>query len=274
MKNRSKTKEMPQMRVRVQPFANPKERQEFLMNLAISAEFEMRHRGLLEFYGKDLIAYKQKNTSDKNCNEFLRVMSKFMTDWLEDKCPSSWKKCQPSFWEEFIFTFYPHSMKISPNKKEVETFLSQLRKFVRWLDRRAGTSWYPVIEEYASEAGPELKICEHLLNDILLSDFPRIHHDDWNLEQDYEKIKQKFNKFTDRLDSIFEVTSMIEDSIVLTEFNSNRTYYIKGLPCKLIKPGIIMSGAIGKRSGEIVWNWYQTEGIYPQRGKNYITLLS
>jgi hypothetical protein len=274
MKNRSKTKEMPQVKVWVQPFANPKERQEFLMNLAISTEFEMRHRGLLEFYGKDLIAYKRGHASDKNCNEFLRVFSKFMTDCLEDKCPSSWKECQPSFWEEFIFTFYPHHIKISPNEKEVETFLSQLKKFVRWLDQRAGTSWYPVIEEYASEAGPELKFCEHLLNGLFLRDFPRIHHDDWNLEKDYEKIEQKFNQFSDRLDSLFEVTSMIEDTIVLTEFNSNRTYYIKGLPGKLIKPGIIMSGAIGKRSGEKVWDWYETECIYPQRGKNYVTLVS
>ncbi|MEH7331629.1 hypothetical protein V7161_03265 [Neobacillus drentensis] len=253
-------------------FANPKERQEFLMNLAISSEFDMRHRGLLQYYGKDFIAYKREKPSDHNRNEFLRVISKFMANCLEDNCPPSWQQCQSAFWEELIFTFFPHSMKITPNEKEVETFLFQLKKFVRWLDRRTGTSWYSVVEKFAREAGSELTICEWLLNALFLNDFPRIHHSDWNRNQDIEKVHQKFNQCSDKLDSIFEVTSRIEDTVVLTEFDTNRTYYIKGLPSKLIETGIIMSGMIGKRRGELVWNWFQTEGIYPQRGKKYLAL--
>jgi hypothetical protein len=266
--------QMPQMKVFMHPFATPEERQQFLKDLAISAEFEMRHRGLLQFYGKDFIAYKRAKPSDTNRNEFLSVISKFMTDCLEDHCPSSWKQCQPSFWEEFIFICFPHYMKISPNEKAVEIFQYQLKKFVRWLDKREGTSWYPIVEKYVTDAFSELKICERLLNYLYLRDFPRVHQRDWNPQQDLDKLHQKFNQFTDTLDSVFELTSMIEDTTILTEFDSNRTYYIKGLPRNLLKQGLIMSGVIGKRKGEFTWNWFQTEAIYPNRGKKYISFTN
>jgi len=278
MKNNRHTKHRrhagnkPEVQMRVHQFANPNERQEFLINLAISSEFEMRYRGLLEYYGKEFIAYKQLEPSDKKRNEFLRIMSKFMTDCLEDKCPSAWQRCEPSFWEELLFTFYPHSMKISSEEKEVENFLSQIKKFVMWLDKRVGTSWYSIVEEYSDLASSELKSCEHLLNGLFLNDFPRIYFDDWGPEQDIERINHQYAQCTDTLSSIFEVTSIIEDTVVLTEFDTNRTYYIKGLPYKLVKIGMIMSGIIGKKRGELTWNWYQTDGIYPQRGKNYLTL--
>ncbi|WP_077620070.1 hypothetical protein [Bacillus sinesaloumensis] len=145
----------------------------------------MRYRGLLEYYGKDFIAYKKEKPSDKKRNEFLRIISKFMTHYIEDDCPPSWKQCPASFWELFIFSFYPDHIKLSPTEQEVEIFLYQLKEFVRWLDKRSGTSWSPIIEQYSLEAFPELKICERSINWIFLRGFPRIHHNDWNLEQDH-----------------------------------------------------------------------------------------
>ena len=277
MKKRSHTKPrptetQPEVRMRVHHFESPNERQEFLKNLAISSEFEMRYRGLLDYYGKEFIDYKKQKPTDKNRNEFLRIISKFMTECLEDNCPSSWQQCQPSFWEELIFTFYPHCMQISTEEKEVETFLSQLKYFVKWLDKRVGTSWYPIVEEYSFIARSELKACEHLLNGLFLNDFPRIYQSDWDPEQDIEKINHKFEQCTDRLNSIFKVTSIIEDTVLLSEFETNHTYYIKSLPYKLIEIGMIMSGIIGKKSADLTWNWFQTDGIYPQRGKTYIKI--
>lgn len=266
-------KKMPEVTVRKHVFANPKERQEILMNLAISSEFEMRYRGLFEYYGKDFIAYKLENPSNNKRNEFLRILSNFMTDCLEDTCPSSWDKCGTSFWEELIFTFYPLHMKISKHEKEVENFLSQLKNFVRWLDRRAGTSWYSIVEIFSQEAVSDLQTCEHILNSLFLNDFPLIHNNDWNPEKDIEKLNKNYAECTDKLNSIFEVTSIIDDAIVLKEFNSNRIYYIEGLPCKWILPGLIMSGVIGKKSDDITWSWFQTDGIFPQRGKKYLILI-
>ncbi|PFO09722.1 hypothetical protein COJ85_00925 [Bacillus sp. AFS076308] len=163
-------------------------------------------------------------------------------------------------------------MHISTEEKEVETFLSQLRYFVKWLDKRVGTYWYLIVEEYTFIASSELKACEHLLNGLFLNDFPRIYQTDWDPEQDIDKINHKFKQCTDRLNSIFEVTSIIEDTFLLSEFETNYTYYIRGLPYKLIEIGMIMSGIIAKKSTDLTWNWFQTDGIYPQRGKTYITI--
>ena len=113
-----------------------------------------------------------------------------------------------------------------------------------------------------------------LLNGLFLNDFPRIYKSDWNPEQDIEKINHKFEQCTYRLNSLFEVTSIIEDTFLLSEFETNQTYYIRGLPYKLIEIGMIMSGIIGKKSADLTWNWIQTDGIYPQRGKTYITIMN
>lgn len=89
-----------------------------------------------------------------------------MTDILVDSCSPSWKQCQSSFWEEFIFDCIPQYIKITPQEKEVEKYLFQLKKFTKWFDHLAGTSWSPVVEAFAEEATPDLKNCERLLNHL------------------------------------------------------------------------------------------------------------
>ena len=62
---------------------------------------------------------------------FLYVLGKYLTEYLEDDCPSSWETCQPSFWDEFIFSFYPFHIHVTPNEKEVERFLSEFSTYRR-----------------------------------------------------------------------------------------------------------------------------------------------
>ncbi|MCM3766425.1 hypothetical protein [Neobacillus niacini] len=262
-----RSKNGPEVRMRVHHFANPEERQQILMDLAISSQFQMRYRGLFEYYGKDFIAYKREKPSDKNRNEFLRVMSMYMANYLEDDCPPSWKLCQASFWEDFIYSFYPDHIKFSPNQKSVENFLDQLKKFVRWLDKRSGTSWYSTVEPYTSEAFPDLKICEKVLYRLVLHHFPRIHHADWNFQKDVERINQEFIQCTEEVESRFKVTTIIGTTVVVSELKTNCTYYVKDLPSDLLAPGFTLSGVIGKKSGEQTWNWYITVGIHPPKGR-------
>jgi hypothetical protein len=252
------------------PMGTPQERQKLFNDLAISSEFEMRNRGLVFYYGKDLIAYKREKPTDQNRNEFLRILSKFMTDCLEDNCPSSWDQCESSFWEKFIYYFYPQNLKISPTLKEAEHFLFQLKEFVRWLDKRVGTHYYPLIEKYSTEAAPDLKSSEYLLYSLFMRDFPQANSDGWDPELDIERLTQNGTQYTDSLEGVFEVTSKIEDTILLTDISSTQTYYVKGLPSDFINLGMILSGVIGKRKREKQWNWYITVGVNPPQAKNYI----
>ena len=48
-----------------------------------------QYRGHFLFYGKDFITYKLERPYDKDRNEFLRILSNFMSNVLEDHCPSS-----------------------------------------------------------------------------------------------------------------------------------------------------------------------------------------
>jgi hypothetical protein len=278
MKNRNKKRNigfirMPQVSIRAIPINSPEEREEIFRNLATSSEFDMRPSGVFEYYGKDFITYKRLDSSDKARNEFLRVIAKFMTECLEDNCPPSWKQCHPAFWEELIFTYYPHEMHFSPDNKESEKFIAQLLKFVRWLDKHVGTSWYPIVEEYSLIAFPDLQKCEKLLNFLVLRDFPRIHHEEFNSREDIEKFTKNYNQCPLKIDGFFEATSIIDDFIVLTNLETGRTYCVQGLPAALILPGMTFDGTIGKQNDDLYWHLYVSIGIYPQRGKKYIAYI-
>lgn len=259
---------MPEIKAWAIPMATPQDRKNVFMDLAISSEFGMRNRGLVFYYGKDLIAYKRENPSDENRNEFLRILSKFMTDCLEDDCPSSWEQCGSSFWEKFIYHFYPQNITISQTRKETDNYLIQMKKFARWLDKRVGTDYFPIIEKYSTEAAPNLKSCEQLLNILFLRAFPQAFSHNWNPDLDIERLTLYGTQFSKSQEGVFDVTSKIEDTFVLTDLNSNQSYYVKDLPSEYVEVGMILSGVLGKRKGEKHWNWYITVAINPQQAKN------
>lgn len=244
-----------------------------LTNLKVSAEFDMRHRGLFEYYGKDLIAYKNNYRFQRNCNEFLRDFSKYMTDYLEDNCPPAWDKCNASFWEELIFAYIPLILKVTPQRKEAEKFLSQLKHFVRWLDRRIGTSWYGVVENYVRQAKPALVQCEQLLNEIFLTDFPKLYQDDWDFKLDIEESEQEFQETTDRLSSVFEVTGVMEDVVLVNELKTKHCYQLQGLPNPFLFPGMLLDGVLGKRNDELFYRWFLTNNLFPAGAKKFIVVI-
>lgn len=272
-KKNSSTKNMPEIKAWAIPMTTPQERKNVFMDLATSSEFGMRNRGLVFYYGKDLLAYKREKPSDQARNEFLRILSKFMTDCLEDDCPSSWGLCGSSFWEKFIYYFYPQNISISQTMKETDNFLFQLKKFAHWLDQRVNTQYYPIIETYTTEAAPYLISCEHLLNFLFLKHFPKAYSDNWDPEQDIEELALSGTQYQNTKEGVFEVTSKIEDTCVLTDLSSHHTYYVKDLPADYVELGMILSGVIGKRKREKYWYWYISVAINPPQAKNYLPVF-
>jgi hypothetical protein len=266
-RNASQASSMPEVSVRVVPFTNTKERTEFFKNLAISSEFDMRQRGLLEYYGKDFITYKLEDPTNEKRNEFLRVIAQYMTTHLEDNCPPSWKACHSPFWEELIFAMIPHSLQINPNQNEAETYLSELKMFVKWLDKRAGTNWYPVVADFVKAASSDLIICESILHAIFLNHYPKLFQDDWNPFEDIENQEREYEQCADQVNSFFVVTRILDDLIELTDYRTDRMYQLKGLPTELMKPGLIMIGSIGRKRDDLYFKWYHTGGIYPPRAR-------
>ncbi|MFD1037797.1 hypothetical protein ACFQ3N_05155 [Virgibacillus byunsanensis] len=257
----------------VHKFSHPDEHKEYIEKLKISSEFDMRYRGLVLFYGDDLITYKLKHRTSKRVNEFLRIFSKYLTDHLEDNCPSSWKECQPSFWEEFIFACYPHYMQISIKQRESDIFLAQLKKFVYWLDQRSGCSWYEVVEKYAEEALSELRASEQVLNNLLLYSFPHLNTKSWNPTQDMTRIENNLKTCNETINSIFEVKHLADNIVTVCDIDSTQTYQIVNFPVKKLLPGYLLDGSMGKMHDDIYWTWHFTEGIYPQKAKKYIRFI-
>jgi hypothetical protein len=263
-----------QVKVRKIPINSDKERTEIIRNIEISSQFNMRYRGLFEYYGKDFIEFKLEKPRDQNRNEFLRLISTYMAHHLEDSCPSSWEECPLSFWEELIITLYPLHMKVTPQQKEVEKFLIQLTIFARWLDKNRQTSLFPVIEKFKKEYRSELEDCEKVLNALYSKHFPSLHESgSSNAEQEMRAIINNIERFSDTKESLFEVTGQLENMIVLNDLDSKQNFYVKGLPSKLIKTGLLLNGTIGKIRGEMSWNWCLTEGVYPYNAQHYFVMV-
>jgi hypothetical protein len=258
------------IRVRAHPFANRGEYTKMLDNLHISSLFKMRHRGLLDFYGDDLIEYQRQNQNDPARTQFLEVFSNYLTTYLEDACPSSWQECKPEFWEEFLTTYYPSLMKISPQEKEVEKFLSEFKKFTRWLDNRIGTTFYETVKTYTAKCSEELKQCEILLNRLFLHTFPKLHNPDSDPREDVSHLHQQFKGYDETTSSVFEVRNLNYSIIVATALDSHLTYNIKGLPFEHITPGTIISGTITKKKGDWIWTWFYPEGVFPPSSREYL----
>jgi hypothetical protein len=246
-------------------FPSPRDQQVFLMHLAISSEFDMRYRGLLEFYGNDLIAYKQEKHKDPARNEFLRILANYLTTILENHCPSSWQECQPPFWEEFIVNCIPHLMKITSEEKEVESILFQLKKFSRWLDKRIGTSCSKVIEVYSEEAKADLKVCERLLNQ-----HPNLHLRDCDPHKEFEKAPKKISSKNNTIFSCFEITGINENNVVLTDIKTGKVYHIQNLPCELDTLGFFITGELRKKSNENAFESIVIDSVFPPKAKTYM----
>ncbi|MFT8320617.1 MAG: hypothetical protein ABF649_06900 [Bacillus sp. (in: firmicutes)] len=258
--------------IRLRPIESPQDRKKLLKKIQISSHFNMRFSALYEFYGDDLIDYKQDHFSDSTCNEFLRIFSRYMTDYLKEKTPSSWEECKEAFWEKLILLYFPLSIKITPNIKETKKFISELQKFTQWLDHRANTNSAEIISKFNKEFD-EINSCEYLLNHLILTNYPNIHQKNWDCEDDFIEMDKEFFKFTHSIDGLFVVTSIIFDTVGLTEIDTNQIYHLKGLPLHLMERGMILHGIIGKKTNDMFWKWHQTERIYPQSAKKYFLFV-
>lgn len=260
--------------VRVKAFmhqlSGPDERKEYLDMLLLGSKFDMRARAIFFFYGPDLIAYKRKHPTSPKVNEFLRIFSAYLTTQLEDDCPPSWAECGPSFWEELFTTALPHSIRVSVNKKEISHFLVQLKRFVLWLDKRSGCSWYQVVEKYVEEYKHELQVCEDLINELHLAAFPKLHQNGWDPVKDMERISSELKACSATLAGLFEVRETTDLITTIHDLNSSTTYQVVHFPAKKQIPGILIDGVIGKTEEDFYWTWYFTEGVFPNGAKKYI----
>lgn len=184
--NHREREKSPETRIKLIPLTGTQSRSEILKKIEISSQFNMRYRGLYEYYGDDLIAYKKENPADYFRNEFLRTFSSYLTDYLEDNMPTSWHKCKKSFIELLLLIHLPNALKISQERNSMQHFISEFKKFSIWLDHREKTTWTKMSASYG-QTFHELQLCEDLLNRLYLQMYPQFFASDW----DYQKIYQE-----------------------------------------------------------------------------------
>ncbi|SHG88884.1 hypothetical protein [Ornithinibacillus halophilus] len=266
----------PKIEIRsfVKIFSRPDEHKEVLEMIQIGAEFNMPNRAIMEFYGRDLIAYKRRYKSNEQVNHFLHILSHYMKEYYDKDCPKSWKECQPSFWEELLITYLPTIIKISVNQIETRQFLFQLKKFVRWLDKTTGSSWYEKVSADIEEYKMELIACEATLNDVFQSMYPKIHDSDWDPRKDIHTIINRMEECTDTFHSLFEVLEINGEVITVCDNELKLPFHILGFPTAHLQIGMMLCGMIGKESGDNYWTWYITDGIYPHKAGEFIQMVN
>ncbi|RXI96639.1 hypothetical protein DS745_23350 [Anaerobacillus alkaliphilus] len=256
------------VRVLAIPNNGPHHQKEILTKLSIGREFGMRFRGVYEFYGNDLIEFKLKNPKSRSRNEFLRVLAQYVTEYLEDVCLSSWN--EPDFWEEFIILYYPCFIQVTSQEKEVEKFVSELKRFLHWIDIKYKIPLFKTIDSYIKEMFLELKDCEATINRLYKHEFPNFLNEDCNIQTDFFGRLDKLEEFPEKKDTLFEIKSLNRVYLVVTELETNENFYLKGLPSATVYPGMIISGSIGRKKGDWAWTWGIPENVFPKSSKKYL----
>lgn len=252
---------------------NEHERKRMIEKIALCSQFGMRYQGLVRFYGNDLIGYQEKIGANKNGTEFLRVLANHFANTDDEMPPSSWQDCNHQFWEELIFSYFPHIMKISKSQNQSVRFLFQLKKFVRWLDKQKETTFSQMVEQLVQEAMIELVPCEHMLNELFTIEYPTIHSNDWDFKKEINVAQKKLESAVALYNSVFQVLKIQKGIVDLKDLDKKRTYQVTLLPCARIKEGVLLNGMIGKQKGDFYWEWMITEGVYPNKAKQYIQFV-
>lgn len=271
--NKNQKRNKSETKVKIIPLPDSQDRHKFLKKLAISSHFNMRYRGLFEYYGDDLIEYKQQDIEDDKRNKFLTIFSSYITTYLEDDMPPSWQQCNSSFVERLIYLYLPYSLKISYGKKEIEIFVHELKKFCLWLDQRKNTSFSEHLKSCSYDIHGLID-CEHLLNHLTLKMFPHYYQPNWNYKEDSKNLKRKEASCQRLEDGIFQITQINQGIIMLTDIHTNHSYQVAGLPTeKFISTGMLLHGIMGIKEKELYWDWISTLGVYPEKAKRYFVFI-
>lgn len=254
----------------LESIACPNEKREFLEKVGICLKFDMRPRGLLEFYGDDLVAYKQEKPKNQSRNTFLQVLSAYFTDYLFDNCPSSWQECRDSFWEQLLVAFFPLQMYLSTNEKEVDVFLNELKKFVKWLDHRKESSFSKMVNHYIEEYKTDLKYCEFLLNCLYNHISPDILDKDSQELFPTTKLLDDIHEYNQSKKLIFEIINIDDGITMASDVKTHQVFYIAGLPYEVLSPGILISGLIAKKFENSIWKWISPDSVYPLDAQKYL----
>lgn len=258
------------IRVWSQPIEGPEERQKLLDMLKIGSEFEMRNRALVHYYGPDFIQYKRERPKDIRRNYFLSVISKYMTDYLEDDFPPSWQECDQAFWEEFLLAHYPYHLKISSEHNEFENFSKELQKFTRWLDIKYHTRHAQVVRELIDLYFNDLKSCETALNILFKHTFPNMLNKESDIQAEILIHLDQMDQFDESTFTLLKINNINGPIVHATDLESNRSLQLIDLPLKAITPGVIVGGTIGKQDGSWLWTWYSPLVVFPSKAEKYL----
>lgn len=258
------------VQVWTQPIANAEERERLIEKLLIGKEFDMRHRGLVQYYGEDLIQYKREQPGDQMRNHFLTVFSKYMTDYLEDAFPSSWQECDQSFWEEFLLTHYPYHIQISKDEKNLNKFLNELKKFTGWLDRKYQTHSAKIVKELIDMYYDDLKRCESVTNTLYNYTFPNIHDKKSNIQTEIFRHLDQMDEFDESTFCVLKINSINGPIVHATDMATNHSLQIIELPSKALHPDIFLGGTIGKKKDSWLWTWYSPLVAFPSKAEKYL----
>jgi hypothetical protein len=251
---------------------SPEEQAEIIENVQIGSTFNMRMRGHLLFYGKDLTGYAKKTTVTPNTSHFLHLLSDYLYGKSDAGSVDSWEDCTHSFWDEFVSAYCPHTICLSQRENEASKFLFQLTKFANWMDTNSGTSLLSIINPCIKNNKSDVILCEKIINYLLKQHFPNILGKGWDYSQALDKIEAAYNSHADIEEGLFEVTGIIDKITLARNVRSQQGHSIQGLPTTLLKPGLLLHGEIGKQYRENKWNWIHTFGAFPPQSIKYLSI--
>jgi hypothetical protein len=219
-----------------------------------------------DFYTEDIVQFYQIVTKNKDkliIRHYTSILQ-LIGSTLSDYGAFSWKDIRQDFWEELI-TFQLLNRNIEINNHQIDSFLSLICHFIRWLDTRYETINWDFVEPIIENNKNFIIDCVYINNTI--------RNTRCSYKQDLEGL------FTfpplnddDELPGLFLVEKIKNNFIIAFDMVTRENYSIR-LPKVIAEKyalhfHFLLHGVI-KKTSKFDWKFINIVSVYPSNAKQY-----
>ncbi|PLR97842.1 SEC-C metal-binding domain-containing protein [Bacillus sp. T33-2] len=216
------------------------------------------------FYANDILGFFKKQVSGKSAATVQKYVTgvSILVDYLQNVQMGKWNELQRENWEELLSYFYFETV-FETSNNHLKSFLSVLRSFIKWVDKRHQTSHYQIADNILAELGEQIYKCVEVL-DLFVPYYRRKHQ---------QTFHDGFLNVRQGLVGYFQIESVSVKSVRIRNIIEKKPQrYTLMLPphcTAIMEPGMIISGTIAKDNIN-AWKVETVERVYPEKAELYL----
>ncbi|MFC0560988.1 SEC-C domain-containing protein [Halalkalibacter alkalisediminis] len=229
------------------------------------------------FYTNDIIDFYKKKTDGKGENTVRKYKNSLfdIREALEASIFKSWSEVDDKFWEKLI-VFDFTEINGPASKSNVKEFLSTVKIFTKWLDKKQKTNIAKEVATFISTVEDDLIRAAELLTEF--NPYQRYMNEAMEKMNDIAKMMRNIAEpYDDLLEGTFQVTKKNKASIKIRELDETgeeRTVKMSANQLQYVNEGMFFLGEIGKKNaGAAAYEWVDLYQVYVKEAAFYLEIF-